>query len=341
MEQKYASSSSKNSGQDTYAPAFYSLKITNSDAYPLLAQRLQQVFKAVYPQLVNRFARDPGSAASNPVRLILSADLPSPASTNDTMVRLNAHWMQEHPSQIGILTHVLASLVQAYPRGVPVWFADGMADYARSVYGPADDEWSSPDGVQPHQSYTQGGPIAARFLLWLQLHTRLDILDQIHYALQRGQSFSTVLFRLTHQTVDHLWSLYQAHPDITPTPQQRYSMATSTKPLFQSSWDIQCLSSGVFILDPISGLFISNFTMQADITVVKGDGGGFFFRDNIPHDPNSQYRLRVSSDGTYDLVDPPRGFAAGSSSAIKQGLNQTNHLTIIVQKHTMYVYING
>jgi hypothetical protein len=74
--------------------------------------------------------------------------------------------------------------------------------------------------VQPHQSYTQGGPIAARFLQWAELHTRLDLVDQLHHALQTGQSFSAVLRRLTHETVDDLWSQYQAQPAITPTPDQ-------------------------------------------------------------------------------------------------------------------------
>src|SRR2546430_11212148 len=35
-----------------------------------------------------------------------------------------------------------------------------------------------------------------------------------------------------------------------------------------------------------------------------------------------------------------RSLAKGISSVIKMGLNQTNQLTIIAQKHTIYVYIN-
>src|SRR5205807_7856382 len=52
-------------------------------------------------------------------------------------------------------------------------------------------------------------------------------------------------------------------------------------------------------------------------------------------------RLRVSSDGTYDLVNQYKMLISGSSSAIKRGLNQINRLTIIVQKHTIYLYINN
>jgi hypothetical protein len=88
---------------------------------------------------------------------------------------------------MGLLTYQLTLVVERYPSGVPTWFADGLADYARSVYGPADDnDWSLPDGVQPQDSYThtQGSGVAARFLLWLEQHTRLDIVDQLNHALK-------------------------------------------------------------------------------------------------------------------------------------------------------------
>src|SRR5439155_13509902 len=52
-------------------------------------------------------------------------------------------------------------------------------------------------------------------------------------------------------------------------------------------------------------------------------------------------RLRVSPDGTYDLVNETKRIISGSSTAIKQGLKQSNRLTIIVQKHTFYLYINN
>jgi hypothetical protein len=83
---------------------------------------------------------------------------------------------------------------------------------------------------------------------------------------------------------------------------------------------------------------MSNFAIQADMTFVKGDGGGgFIFRS----DNSNQQRFRVSPDGTYDVVDQTRSLISNFSQAVRQGLNQTNQLTIIEQKHTIYVYING
>jgi len=236
----------------------------------------------------------------------------------------------------------LTLLVEQYPPGAPGWFSDGMANYARYVYGPADDEdWSLPDRVQPQDSYTQGGGVAARFLLWLEQHTTLNIVDQLNHALQTKQSFSDTFRRLTHQTVDGLWRQYQAHPAISQTPEQLYKTVTSRKPLYyqQSPLDVQCSRQGRVRYEFLPGLFMSNFAVQANMTFVKGEGGGgFIFRN----DKNSHYRFRVSPDGTYDVVTLTADLITfGSSQVVRLGLNQTNQLTIIAQKHTIYVYING
>src|SRR6476619_3076591 len=85
------------------------------------------------------------------------------------------------------------------------------------------------------QRATQGGKVAARFLLWLEQHARLDIVDQLNHALQTRQSFSAIFHRLTHHTVDDFWSRYQKDPAITLTPDQLYKTVTSRKPLYRSA----------------------------------------------------------------------------------------------------------
>jgi len=56
---------------------------------------------------------------------------------------------------------------------------------------------------------------------------------------------------------------------------------------------------------------------------------------------DTQYRFRVSPDGSYDLVNQTHPLTAGFTSVVRQGFNQTNQLTIIAQKQMIYVYING
>jgi len=309
-----------------------------------IVQNLTDTFNAVYPQLDNRFAFDPSSATVQNVTLTFSSDLASPASISGPTITLSSDWIRQHPNDIGLLTHELTLLTQAYPVGAPGWFSDGMADYARYVYGPADDDdWSLPDGVQPQDSYTQGGGVAARFLLWLEQHTTPDIIDQLNHALQTKQSFSDTFRHLTHQTVDDLWSQYQAHPDISQTPEQLYKTFTSRKPLYQlSSYRLQALNPGTWNWFIIPGFSVSNFAMQANLTSVSGDGGGFIFRlGSQNHASYRHYRLRLFPNGNFDLVTPSHKLVSDFNTAIREGYGQTNQLTIIAHKHTIYMYING
>jgi transcriptional regulator with XRE-family HTH domain len=324
----------------SYSPPPYASNIQNDPSLSNITPHLLNVFNAIYPQLVNRFALNSASAPMGVVGVTFSPDLSSPASISGTMITFNSNWLQQHPNDVGLFTHELALLVQNYPPGAPSWFSDGMADYARSVYGPADDDWSLPGKVQPQDSYTQGGGVAARFLLWLEQHTRLDIVDQLNHAIQIQQSFPTVFQHLTHHTVDELWRQYKAHPNITLTPQQIYKIVTSRKPIYyqQSPADVQCAWLGGLHFEFLQGIYMSNFAVQADMTFVKGDGGGgFIFRS----DNSNQDRFRVSPDGTYDLVNQTQTLISNFSQAVRRGLNQTNQLTIIEKKHTIYVYING
>ena len=322
-----------------YAPPVYMLRILSTDpSMQANAQHLQRAFKAVYTQLVNRFALDPSTAPKD-MTLTRSSSLSSQVSISGRTISVSSDWLQSLPSNIGLLTHELALFVEEYPSKTPAWFSDGMADYARSVYGPADDDdWLLPNGVQPTDSYMQGGKVAARFLLWLEQHTRLDIVDQLNHALQTRQSFSAVFHRLTHQTVDELWSQYQKDPDITLTPGQLYKTVTSRKPIYQSSsLSVQASQPITMGLEGLEGVSVSNFAIQADMTILSGDGGGFAFRWNT----DAQYHFQMASDGTFDLVNQTNIGPSGFSPAIRQGLNQANRVAIIAQKHTIYVYVNG
>jgi hypothetical protein len=123
-------------------------------------------------------------------------------------------------------------------------------------------------------------------------------------------------------------------------PEQLYKTVTSRKPLYQSSFlSVQNSTPKTYDPSPIADLYLSNFAIQADMTIVHGAGGGFILRFN--RDKLTGDRLRVSPDGSYDLVNQNKSLFSGDSLALKQGLKQSNQLTIIVQKHTIYFYINN
>ena len=83
---------------------------------------------------------------------------------------------------------------------------------------------------------------------------------------------------------------------------------------------------------------MSNFTFQVEMMSIgaSGDGGGVIFR----HTANSEYRFRVSPDGSYDLVTPAHTLVSGTSTAIKTGMYKRNLLTIIAYGASIYIYVN-
>jgi eukaryotic-like serine/threonine-protein kinase len=89
----------------------------------------------------------------------------------------------------------------------------------------------------------------------------------------------------------------------------------------------------------------SNFAYQVQMKSIKCDAGGVAFRANTTN--NAFYLFDVGQDGSYQfLVCPPdpascnSPLSQGSSVAIKQGLNQTNLLAVIVKGNTITLYVN-
>ena len=156
------------------------------------------------------------------------------------------------------------------------------------------------------------------------------------------------------------------YPTSVPTPIQPpdfYTQATSGKPVYSSSmvqpdgarWGVSgkggvsCgyTSSGYQISDNDTGTFfpcsetgiaLSNFTFQVEMVITSGNGGGVIFRQSST--AASEYRFRLSSNGTYDLGGPDMSLISGSSAVVHTGVNQSNLLTIIARGANLYVYIN-
>lgn len=152
------------------------------------------------------------------------------------------------------------------------------------------------------------------------------------------------------------------------TEQQIYTQATSGTPavddplsddrnnwgVFTTDWGGQCaftggayhltLSKQGYVLwcnsDVVSNL--NNFTLQVRITVVQGDYSSIVFGQNA----NGAYSIDIHSNGAYGLYrqlpnnQPADKLRYGLSSAIKQGLNQTNIITISVNNNQFYFYAN-
>ena len=184
------------------------LTIQNNDpSLDDILRRYQIAFNTVCPELVKRFASQPDIA--NNVILTVS-QVNAAAVTSGNHITLDDNFARQYLKQVvGALIHELTHVVQA-GENAPGWFIEGMADYSRSIYGPADDDWSMPP-VQPGDSYNDAYRVAARFLHWLDQHTVPTIVDQLSHAAQTGGSFSDTFQRLTGDTVDGEWNKYVAN----------------------------------------------------------------------------------------------------------------------------------
>ncbi|GCE19643.1 hypothetical protein KDK_34430 [Dictyobacter kobayashii] len=153
-------------------------------------------------------------------------------------------------------------------------------------------------------------------------------------------------------------------------PHELYQQALARKPLFidslnaQSNYDWEAINTNGIctfqdqtlhatsvqgdqaVLCLEQALQFNNIAFQAQVTVHQGDTAGLAIRAN--KSGNQLYLFGITTTGRYMLAsaqqktgDQTQVIAGSLSTAIKQGLNQTNQLTIIARQHTFYLYVNG
>lgn len=132
-----------------------------------------------------------------------------------TSIVISATWMIDHPQDYDLVTHEVMHLVQAYTTPVPGYWVEGLADYARYIYGLNDavDGWTLQD-YTPAQKYTDGYGVTARFLLWLSIHVKATTTDDLNRALKAGTYTDQFWVTETGKTVTQLWAMYGAAPDL-------------------------------------------------------------------------------------------------------------------------------
>ena len=170
-----------------------------------IAGRLVALFYQSYPKLLERFEH-PSRPAPREIRIVFVPKLDHPAHCVGHTITISADWMLQHPDDLGLLTHELTHAVQNYPQSDPGWLTEGIADYARHLYGPEQQPgWKLPERLTEKQSYRNSYGVTARFLVWVE-DKHPGAVDKMHRQMQDREFRVENFEELTGKSVDTLWA---------------------------------------------------------------------------------------------------------------------------------------
>jgi hypothetical protein len=170
-----------------------------------VAGQMTALFYQCYPKLIARFST-PTKPAPKTIRLVFVKGLKVPGQCSGNKIEVSVDYLRKQPGDIALLTHELTHAVQQYPGGSgPGWITEGIADYARHVYGPEKQlNWSLPKTFSARDSYKDSYRTTGRFLLWLETRTPGSV-DKIHLKMQ-DKTFKIDDFQaIAGRPVEALW----------------------------------------------------------------------------------------------------------------------------------------
>jgi hypothetical protein len=108
------------------------------------------------------------------------------------------------------------------------------------------------------------------------------------------------------------------------------------------AYHVFALQPDITIFCPAKNTNFRNFAYQAQMSIIKGDIGGFIFRLGTH---NNFYLFGITAEGYFNLSihngnDGFRTLTTGTSPAINVGLSRTNLIAIVVNGSRLDLYIN-
>jgi hypothetical protein len=101
------------------------------------------------------------------------------------------------------------------------------------------------------------------------------------------------------------------------------------------------LGPGLVCYAEASRLLLTDFTYEANITLLNGNSAGLIFRSQAVY-PIKEYRFTIHTDNTYGLFaindDQMLTLWSGSSAFISR--DQANILAVVVEKNLISLYVN-
>jgi hypothetical protein len=90
---------------------------------------------------------------------------------------------------------------------------------------------------------------------------------------------------------------------------------------------------------------LTNFVLEVKVTLLRGNVGGLFFRENKVHNRSNAYLLDFDSKGNYQLWNYSVSHAAklidyGTLSHFNPGYTKTNTIALVAQGSNIRLYVN-
>jgi len=187
----------------------YTINVTNSNysINQVIVDELIAVFHEVYPKMVLEY----NSSATKVVNVFIDTtyDGVAFAEIDKGQITISSKYINANTNDTDLLTHELMHLVQAYPYGGPGWLVEGIADYARHIYGVdnAKGGWSLP-AYTNGQNYSNGYRVTASFLKWVKTTYDDTLINKLDYNL-RNETYTYISWvENTGFTLPDLWLIY-------------------------------------------------------------------------------------------------------------------------------------
>lgn len=177
--------------------------------------RIIATFFAAYPR--ERADFHPG--APDRVRIVMDPSYDGVAYVGEkeksATITINPRWLVKHPNDTDLVTHEAMHIVQGYPgyasEQAPSWLVEGIADYARDVYGVdnAAGGWALPTQVKPEHKADTGYRVTGAFLKWSEA-AHPGLVKALDSALRQGQYTPSLWKQQTGNDLPALWDAYVA-----------------------------------------------------------------------------------------------------------------------------------
>jgi hypothetical protein len=173
-------------------------------------KKAQQTVEKWHP-LIAKMLQSDGFTAPDRVQLVFKKDMKGVAYATGNTIVIAAHWVKEHPDDLGMVVHELTHVVQAYPGGNrdAGWLTEGIADYVRFFHYEPKTKLRLPRRA----SYRDGYRTTALFLAWIEKNHDKDIVRKLNADLRKGKYRSSLFKKYTSKSVDDLWTAFVAEQE--------------------------------------------------------------------------------------------------------------------------------